>query len=476
MKFLIFCFIFLVACANHTSPTPTPNISNTMKEIVIPSSTFTPSPIATLPPTATAIPTLTASLPPTPSSTYTPTPEPVLPTASLLFLHENNLQQWFPKTGEVKTLAENISGNPTYSEEVILFFREDESAHEKTLVAFHIPSQSEFELLRIPATIFFQDISISPNSRWLTYITGESGESDDSVTLTVHEMINDNEQVLVSEPVFVTTLGHEWKWPYDQMMWATNDTLSWSDQNGIWIADLTSNPIESAITIPRSTNTFEHPSGEIANTHYIPYEWSPDGNYLVAIEYIYEGGPFVVIEKGGNRSFQIPEAQYGYVSDKIIWLDNEKFIHFDIRGAANVWHIQSGTGELISLESAIDLSVNGEFANFSSESSHIQFSRSAASETPYAALYNLDINTGNLTQISQDYSHFQRPGLDRWTPVSTIWSPDRQFALITIEIEDNENDGIKQVVILDFLDGKTTLDVTHLFDSDTCCWHWYEEE
>lgn len=368
---------------------------------------------------------------------------------------------WSPNNGELRALVEDVDSNPIYGEDIVVFIREDMSTEEHTLMLFHLPTETEFELITLqsaPVTL-----SLSPNGRWIAYI---SEENPSTASLFVHEILVDEQGGYSSLPILaINFIG--WR----NINWAEENKISWDRYDGIWVADLDSGEIIPEIAIEPSKNTYEHPSGEIVDTSYGSVQWSPDGNYLIAIEHIYEGGPFIVIEKDSNRSVRIPGADQDYISDKVIWLNEKTFIHFDIHGAANIWHINPESEDLIVLEKSIEVE-SGEFDYFFLlENDHIRFSRSSASTKPYAALYDLDLDTGKLTQISQDYSHYPRPGLDRWIPVKTDWSPDEQNALISMKIEGEKEE---QAIFLDFLDGEHFLDVTSTFQSGVCCWHWYE--
>lgn len=240
IEIFIICLVLLVACQPNVDtlnsnpeivslPTLTTTVSvleTVMSSIATPTATNTTTPTPPPPePSVTPFPTLT----PAP----TQTPEFMWPTASLLFVRDNNLQQWIPQTGEVKILVDNIKLYAvSQSRAVVVLKREFVPDEEYVLVVFHIPTGSEVELSKTPSkpTFGLPYITISPNGRWLADVTGESR---DSAVITVREMRVESHQLTVSEPVLTVAPGNGWNWPYYRLMWPTENEISWSDESGI---------------------------------------------------------------------------------------------------------------------------------------------------------------------------------------------------------------------------------------------------
>ncbi len=162
----------------------------------------------------------------------------------------------------------------------------------------------------------------------------------------------------------------------------------------------------------------------------------------------------------------------GVYSDKLLWLDKERFVHVGTDGIVKIWRVDLEKDNLLSLENSINLSLGGAFDYFYLEGDQVKFSRAAISSGANMALYDLNIKLGVLAQISQDYSEYSRLALDPWMPVFTTWSPDGQFALITMVTEEFG----ELVVILDFLDGASFVEIGHLSDLNSCCWYWYTSD
>lgn len=469
IEIFIICLVLLVACQ------PNVDTLDSNPEIVsLPTLTTTVLVLETVMPstaTPTATDTTTPTPPPpepsvTPSPTLTPaptqTPEFMWPTASLLFIRDNNLQQWIPQTGEVKTLAEHVRLYAVpQSRAVVVLRREFVADEEYALVLFHIPTGSEVELSRTPSEPTFGPLytTISPNGRWLADVTGESR---DLAVITVRELSVEGQQLTVSEPVLTVTPGKGWNWPYDQLMWSTENEISWSDDSGIWVADLNSSPIEPVIAIAPSTNTFLFTGPNPANwddgpspvlTKFIPYLWSPDGRYLVVQEYFYEYGELRVIERGTNRLAEVPESAIGSVSDGAIWLDETTLIHYQTSGNVQIWQIDPENDAMIFHQGTVPAVLTGYIDALWLFGKHLRFSH-------YYSLFDLDLETGELIQLTQ--------GVE-WPP---YWSPDGQYVLWhETRVIDEER---QARVFLDDLRNRPR-ELDNVLGLDSCCWYWYEE-
>lgn len=471
IEIFIICLVLLVACqsnANTLNSSPEiaslPTLTTTvlvfetvMPSTATPTATYTTTPTPPFPePSVTPFPTLTL----TPAPTQTP--EFTWPTASLLFVRDNNLQQWIPQTGEVKTLAENarLYAAPQ-SREVIVLKQEFITDEEYTLVVFHIPTGSEVELSTTPSEPTFGPLNttISPNGRWLAYVTEESR---DLAAITIRELSVEGQQLTVSEPVLTVTLEKGWNWPHDQLMWPKENEISWSDESGIWVADLNSTPIEPIITIAPSTNTFLFASPNPANwddepspvlTKFIPYLWSPDGRYLVAQEYFYEYGELRVIERGTNRLAEVPESAIGPVSDEAIWLDETTLIHYQASGTIHIWQIDFDKDPMLTLQKTIPAVPMGYVGALWSFGKHLQAS-------DYSSVFDINLETGEVVEVAKDIG---------WP---LYWSPDGQYVLWNETTFINEE--MQARVFLDDLRNRPR-ELVDVLGLDSCCWYWYEE-
>lgn len=367
-----------------------------------------------------------------------------------------------PQIGEVKTLAENVRLYAvSQSGAIVVFERELIPDEEYALVVFHIPTESAVELSRTLSKPTFGPLytTISPNGRWLVDVTGESR---DLAVITVREMKVEGQQLTISESVLTVAPGKGWNWPYDQLMWPTENEISWSDESGIWVADLNSSPVKPVIAIAPSTNTFLFASPNPANwddepspvlTKFIPYLWSPDGRYLVVEEYFYEYGELRVIERGTNRLAEVPESAIGAVSDGAIWLDETTLIHYQASGTIHIWQIDPVKDPMITLQKTIPAVQMGYVGALWSFGKHLQASN-------YSSLFDIDLETGEVVEVAQDIG---------W-PLH--WSPDGQYVLwneTTFIDEERENR-----VFLDDL-GNRPRELVDVLGLDSCCWYWYEE-
>jgi hypothetical protein len=463
--------LFSVSCNTQSGldglPTSVPTYQTD-----IPSFTATPSPSTVF---ASPSPTPTQS-PPTqeiiaePTSTIVPTQtlmatvdSNVWPEESIIFLRDNTLYEWFPYSGEIQELAHGIDSDLVFATDFVAFTREVVPNQEYVLSIFHLSTKTEREVVTLASKPL--TTSLSPTASWIAYALEDSA---DKTSLIVYAVSPGLQESLTGSSILEFTSPSAWQWYEGNISWLTENQLSWNDPSGIWLADLSTNPVKPIVAIQPSTNTFEHPDGSKPATRYIPYEWSPDGQYLVVVEYVYEGGPFVVINRENNRAFQIPDAYSGYVPDSVVWIDNTTLIHFSIGGFANIWHLDPQGYDLMSLDRSIQIRP-GEFDHFLPlGTQHVRFSSSSVKNEPHSALYDLDLQTNQVVQLSQDFSLYPRPALDRWSPVFSVWSSNGQHALVNIAIE-----GGDKILLLDFLNGSSPIDITSTIGSDSCCWHWH---
>jgi len=459
---LLLILLWLAAC---TTATPEPTRIAVVDDVdktagfptntIIPSPTNTPIPLAT--PTHTPIPTTV------PTVTPTPVPEMVLPSASLLFVSDNKLQQLMLETSEVKTLSENATSSIIYSGDLAAFVREITPEEEYALVVFHIPTQSEVELFkastRSVVRLSDSSISISPNGRWIAYVTGESR---DSAVLTTHEMVINDQQLVICEPIFTATPGQGWNWPYDEIMWATENELSWGDKSGIWVADLNSYPIEPVIAINASTNTFLMGFMNPADwdkdpiptlTKFIPYQWSPNGRYLLVEEYFFEYGELRVIERDTNRLAEVPESAIGAVSDGAVWLNETTLLHYQASGTVQVWQINQENDPMLLHQEAIPAKIMGSIGGVWILGNHLRASSS---------LFDLDLETGELVELDQNMS---------WP---LYWSPDGQYVLWS-DTEYIDDGRIDHVFLDDLYDDLPPTELDEVIGLNVYPWYWYEE-
>lgn len=452
------------ATQQPAAPAPEPTLLPIPTEPIVTPAVIQPTPSPR--PTRTPRPTSTFTPLPTPTST------PILPAESVVFLREGKLQQWLPQSGEVRLLAENVHSRiwPIYSADFATFIRATIPDQEYTLTVLHIPTQAELTVATLPYEPFYLSLSPNPGEGrgWLAYIVGDSW---DTATIIVHEILANGQQLSVNGPVL--TIPHSWHWPYRELTWATTDQLSWSNETGIWLVDLNTTPIEPVIAIQPSTNIYQaHPitqtEGTVetftANTIYEPYRWSPDGRYLLAIEGfpLVEGlsSLFRVIEPGTNRSFELPDSALGPISDDAAWLDENTPLHFRQDGSVRIWRILPDSDPFMVLDKSIER-VNlpgGAYLNLMPLSNgHVRFNTSRG-------LFDLDVESGALLKISSNIEE---------TYIQLYWSPSAQHVLWGDS--HIENDEVVYTVFLDYLNGDAPVDMSSILGGHSCCWHWYQE-
>lgn len=479
--FLLFiCLIGLIGCLPAREP-----VAVTRPVLV----TEVPTGVSTaVPPTNTPLPTATqvaaATAAPTTTPLPTSTPEPAWPTTPILFVRDGALQRWLPQTNEVELLVEGVDGYRVYAPNFAVFMREVVPQETFALIVFHIPTRTEVEVLRLPATETtnistgepsyyapVSSITVSPNGRWLAYVL--PNEDTDTFTLFAHEIQVANKQVLVGHAIFSSELSTDFSWPYDKIFWPTANELSWTEPDGVWIANLNETPITSDLAILASTNMIlVHPNPMISedqdqepylvSTTYIPYQWSPGGRFLLAKErFPIEGWStvFQIIERGSNNKFQLPDSALGGLSDDAVWLDETHILHFRLDGLIRIWQIVS-EGELLPLlKSEFEVVIpNSDYLEARNllplPNNHLRFN----DITLYNRLYDLDLTTQELFKIGDNGETGSR---------QHFWSPTGQYALWIA----NPNQGETQV-LLDLLNGEPQVDMTQIFGLDSCCWYW----
>lgn len=468
---LLFIVLFIAGCVT-SEPTATPTVVDvavvTGENTAV--STTTPIPTSTPQPTPSATPSQTPTSTPTLQPTPTATGVFSLPSSSIIFVQDNTLKQWVPQTDEIKTLTENVDSRPKYANDIAMFFREITPEEDEALIIFHIPTQTEHEVFRTSTTPLARiadfSLTISPNGRWLAYASAK--DSQTLPTIFVHEISVEDNQLVVSSPILTFVTNSPWSWPHEQFYWATPNELSWSDENGIWLADLDASPIEPIIVVQPSTNTYKMPSlnpseqnaePSTVYTKYFPHEWSPNGRYLLATEEFFEYGEYRVIERETNRILKIPNSETGTVVEETFWLNEHSIVHFDRPKSLHIWNIDFDTEPQLSLAKTITL--EEEFWALEDQQivdNHLRF-------TYYGSdiyLYDLDLATGEFLKMPMN------------VPLSlkVMWAPNAQFVFWSYtEIVDGER--AERIYLTNLKDGSIK-NMENIFGLNSCCHYWHE--
>lgn len=480
-KLILFfiCLGGLIGCLPAREPVA---VTRPMVVTALPTGTSTAVPTTnTPPPAATATQVAAATATPTTTPLPTNTPEPAWPTTPILFVRDNALHRWLPQTNEVELLVEGVN-NPIYAPDIVVFMREVVPEEEYALIVFHIPTRTEVEVLRQPARELQNALSgvstyvapsipitVSENGRWLAYVL--QNEETSIFTLFAHKIQTSNQQIALSQKLFTRELPMRFEWPFEFLTWPTANELSWMEPSGIWIANLETTPITIGLGIFASTNTVlvppmnpdEQDKGSIPfQTIYIPYQWSPNGRFLLAIENFPGelGDVFQIIERDTNLAFQLPDSALGPLSDNAVWLDETRILHYRMDGMVRIWQIRSGDEQFLADE--FHAAPPGEnlfqVTNlFPLPTNHVRV------EDPFLGIfYDLDLATQKLAvigEIKNETGYREH-----------VWSPNAQHALWIIQ---NFLDGdLTKSVRLDFLNGQPPADMSQIFGLDSCCWYW----
>lgn len=478
--FLLFTLLFCAGCATN-DPTMTPTAVAVLA-VDTAVSTSTPIPSHTPQPTVTPEPSQTPTATPTLPPTSTATPAFSMPSSPIIFVRGHALQQWNPQTNEFSILTEGVYSWVTYSNNIALFLREVTPEKEFDLIAFHIPTQNETVVTRLqsrqsfaPDNIVYSpppqpSISISPDGKWLAYITDIGIEN--TPTIFVHQIQFDIQGISVSSSTFNYAPAKFWALDAINFSWPANNKLSWRDSSGIWLVDLNEPLKPPNIAIQPSTNTEIIPAplcegsenSCTQNTSYFPVVWSPDGYYLLVIESALTFAEnWQVIEANSNQSYKFSGSYTGIGGDNFIWLDTTKILQLNSDRQAQVWHINSNENPFVSLGNTYQLpnSVGNDFRGITlMPDGHIRFSASKLSENAANAFYDFNPDNGELIKLSPDVPQRE---------VTVSWSPNKQHVFSRSSFPESTN-------LLFDLNGSEPIDINSILGTDWCCLYWLEEE
>lgn len=418
----------------------------------------------TVAPTATPTPpTFTAT--PIPTATPTPTVSPMPPSDHFLFMRDQTLllASLADKTSEIMSegVMFNHSRSPfRVSGPIVLLVRHPLPEDPYTLVVLHVPSRTEMEFVTLPDAP--EALSLSPNGRWVAY-ESEGRLIVQEVIFTVSGL-SVSVSVFTSEPVLQPQNLH--------LTWPTENEISWLTHQGIWTAVLTKSPIKPTIALLPSTHTYESPAsnGHMIPTTYIPFEWSPDGRYLLAGEYWFETGTYLIMERGSNALWPIADTNYGlgFIYDSFVWVDATTLFHFRMDGSATLWQIPT-TAETPLIASQTFSLPSGEGTDLVLlPNQHVRLVITAVQDVHYNQLYDLDLTSGQFKAISQDFNQLIPNTVYSWAPVHPQWSPDGRWAIVSIHRDSKPN-----TIWLESLNGEEGRDLTSFLGDGTCCWTWY---
>ncbi len=388
----------------------------------------------------------------------------------LLFVSQDELKQWDPVTYQIETLAENVA-EAVYGGDLAILSQENPSTGSYTLSAFHFLTRIKTKIIDPPKNP--HAISLSPNGQWLAYVTRESEQMP---SLIVRKIQTNAAGIIGSESILALNLSSDWAWPFDTLSWAADDFVSWSDREGIWLADLTAIPVSPFVAIEPSRNTYQFPalnptasgSSSSANTKYIPLRWSPNGRFLIVIEYYFEDGVFRVIDRHTGLSAEVPNSYYGVFTEDAIWLDNNNLLHLSTAAKANIWHVNPEAEPFLELTNTIPLdsiapSSSYDFLRLVNHNV-AHFVASSRQSNEYN-LFKLDLTTCQLTQSSQN------PNADYGWP-SVTWSHEGNYALLLFQVYDPT---WVHRVFFDELNGEQPTDLGDSLGTEPWYFYWYKQ-
>ncbi len=333
----------LVACGTRdevAAATPIPPSHTPVPTVTPIPPTQTPTRLyatITRQPTATYTPTPTSTATPTPTPTPTPIP---LPSAHLLFRRDDQLWDWSPITNKTTLLIDDFRWSLPNTGDIVFFVPEIASEDTYSIHALHLPTRNEQEIINPIRNI--RDMSLSPDQNWLAVATNPD---NNTLTVFVYALSYDEMGNIQAEETYTSQHGRENGFPLRDLLWVSANEVSWSTDEGIWSVDLSQPDPLPTVIILQSTNQYIMPSltgeGEasLENSRYIPYQWSPDGRYLLVVEYFFEEGQFRVIDRITGNSFVLPGIGVGQVSDEALWVNETQLAYLDLQGEISLWEI-----------------------------------------------------------------------------------------------------------------------------------------
>lgn len=420
--------------------------------------------------TATAEPTETATSQPTfmatPFTIEADSPFLGIHTdTSIIFTQGNTLQRWYPHSDEVELLVEGMR----YSDGVVAglaIIRRELGTGEDTYSLYHIPSGTETEIMKTPTYGTSDGLRVSPNGRWLVY--GRGDIYGDDYAFVVHEISENENGISISESL-ITIQPAAWDLAFHYLDWPTENEFSWVDGEGLWIVDLESLDNQPRLAITQSTNTYEDIMTDVGvrkgtwHSYYTPWDWSPDGRFLLVVEHA-NIGLFVVIDRDTNRTFLIPDSSLGQLSDSATWIDNETLLHHNLGEALRIWKINPDNDPPLILEKEIPFD-SFEISNFHLANGDLRFQTGSVTAGLGKTLFALDVASGQWT-LSQS---------GPYEIGQLIWSPDSQYALVdNRSLLNSFAEPNTKVLLMRVRDQQ--IEMLDALGSDSCCWQWYQEQ
>ena len=247
---------------------------------------------------------------------------------------------------------------------VVVLAEEEENTYSLALVDVWDYSWQELVTVQSrSASLFF---SLSPDGKWLGYFTIKDQQGTD--------LLYDFKRINIEtgdEYTLAACVDHYWSTrricEVEPLWKPSSDWVAVHANAGLWLLDPTFDGMSH--TALYEWNLLQPDVWFSEGTHLlpVPLAWSPNGNFLLVSDLLWEGEQTVVIEPNSGELELIPYAEYYYGSGyyQVSWLEDNRLMvfHMPQGNIANVYlyHVQNSEGQMLQLERAKELALDFDF-------------------------------------------------------------------------------------------------------------------
>jgi len=397
------------------------------------------------------------------------TPSQLNKACDLLYLNSRKLMRWDPMTGYTIPLVDNVSvysKSPDGTRLVLLRPRAitANGVDLFDLAVFNFKTMQMHNLLADTPRV--SNLSISPDNRWVSFI---SSETENHIYI-----------LEIDEPGTIIDLGTCTKSTLescDHLIWSFDSKdLLWNDSNGVWMYSLDS---ASTKLVHNNLAKITDPNGNLTEISiaFNNLVWSPEGRYLITEVFPHESDVFwySVLDTRRERLVRITGSyEFTPPNSAVIWLDDGSLLEIN-NGSDNEtgipslrqWEMVDTRDNLLVLihETELHLDVlpfiaeddSGNYFNISSliqvgkDQLNLEVDFSTNLDIP--SLFSINSITGMINK------QFDLP----FQPIELIWVPDGSGALII---------GPEADIIYISMHNETALNLQHILGPKARNFNW----
>jgi len=374
----------------------------------------------------------TVEIPGSPLSTKLP---PAESTSDLLFISQNNLMRWDYVTGYTGVLVPNVlefsaSGD---GQRIALLRARKIAANGVELFDLAILDFDTKQITTITeGTSRLYKISISPDGRWITYLSG-----------THNEIIYANSAANNTKRIKLGTCESQDGSPCQQIAWSPDSaSIIWSDLQGVWIANLKKQTFGQVHT---NKITVIDPKGQNSEAliTFSSLQWSPRGRYILTKIIPSSNGVrwYSILDTLTGRLADVPHSYHlSQVSATISWMNDGNLLlayggdkDNNFMPFLKLWQLIPTHDDLLILDKSLDLA-SDDFPPSPSGQEHsycfnwltlthqgiISLGMTVPNSGTAPILFTLDLKEGSLQKIIELPNDL----------LEVIWAPDGSGALL----------------------------------------------